>query len=105
MSRYFKLVNMEINRFSKILFGLVIGVFIIQVAGLIISARSYMSEANKSLMNGVSKEIFIEEHGFFAMPNYMSSIWFNAPIALCAGAIFLYIFLIWYREWSGKNTF
>lgn len=105
MSRYFKLVNMEINRFSKILFGLIIGVFIIQVTGLIISANSYMNEANKSLMNGVSKEIFIEEHGFFAMPNYMSSTWFNAPIALCAGAIFLYIFLIWYRDWTGKNTF
>ena len=105
MNRYFKLVNMEINRFSKFLFGMIIGVFIIQVSGLIIKAKTYMSDANESLMNGVTKETFIYDYGQYGMRTYMDSMWFNIPIALCAGAIFLYIFLIWYRDWSGKNSF
>ncbi|QFK72087.1 hypothetical protein F7984_13015 [Pradoshia sp. D12] len=105
MNRFFKLVNMELNRFTKILFGLIITVFIIQVAGLIIEANIYMSDANKSLTNGVPIEVFIEEFGYYGMDNYVNSIWFNGPIALCAGAIFLYIFLIWYRDWSGKGSF
>ncbi len=105
MSRFFKLVNMELNRFSKILYGMIISVFIIQVAGLIIQAKGYMDRANDSLMNGIPKEIFIEENGLFGMADYVGSMLFNAPIALCAGAIFLYIFLIWYRDWSGKGSF
>ncbi len=105
MNRFFKLVNMELNRFSKILLGMIIGVFIIQVAGLIFEAKMYMSQANESLMSGVSKEVFIEEHGFYGMSHYVDSIIFNGPIALCIGAIFLYIFLIWYRDWSGKGSF
>ena len=105
MNRFIKLVNMELNRFSKLLFGMIIGVFIIQVAGLVIYAKSYMSQANESFMTGVSKETFIYNNGLYGMSNYVDSLIFNAPIALCAGSIFLYIFLIWYRDWTGKGSF
>ena len=106
MNRFFKLVNMELNRFSKLLFGMIIGVFIIQVIGLILSARNYMNEANEYLMKGISKEVFIQEYGLYGMDRYIdNSLWFLAPIALCAGAIFIYIFLIWYRDWAGKGSF
>ena len=105
MNRFFKLLNMELNRFSKILFGMVVGVFIIQTAGLMIEGKAYMDRVNNLIMSGVTKEAIIEDYGIYGMGDYVKSLWFNAPIALCAGAIFLYIFLIWYRDWTGKNTF
>src|SRR5690625_826435 len=55
--------------------------------------------------NMLSKATFIEMYGHMSFSQILTSVWFLGPIALCIGAVAFYIFLIWYRDWFGKNTF
>src|SRR5690625_2816193 len=54
---------------------------------------------------GISMAEFIEWNGMMSMVKVIGSMWFMGPIALCVAALIFYIFLIWYRDWFGKNTF
>src|SRR5690625_4962158 len=54
---------------------------------------------------GISMAEFIEWNGMMSMVKVIGSMWFMGPIALCIAALIFYVFLIWYRDWFGKNTF
>lgn len=106
MKRYFQLVNFEFNRFAKI-FVVLLGIaIVVEFAGIIIMARSYMSSVNEAIFRGgLPKSEVLNNFGTFSLTHVMGSSWFLFPIAVCIAAVGIYIFLIWYRDWFGKNTF
>lgn len=106
MNNYMKLFNFEFNRIAK-LFAVLLGItFITQMIGVIVKSRQYLNMANESIMEEMmSKTQFLEQVGQMSFLQVARSLWFVAPISLCAASIGFYIFLIWYRDWIGKNTF
>ncbi|CAH0344328.1 hypothetical protein [Bacillus sp. CECT 9360] len=106
MNKYFKLVNFELNRFIKIYISLLAITIISQFLGVVIKSRSYLTEAKNSMSDqSMTQTEFVEQYGKFDFSQIMNSFWFLGPIAICAVALIFYIFLIWYRDWFGKNTF
>ncbi|MFD1361131.1 hypothetical protein [Lentibacillus salinarum] len=107
MNRFVKLTNFELSRFMKLYLVLVALTIIVQMAGVIVTANSYMAEANKMIFEEglLSQAQFIEQYGPMSFLNVVHSLWFMGPIAFCAAALLFYIFMIWYRDWFGKNTF
>lgn len=104
MKRYLKLVNFEFNRIAKVFGVLLALVLVSQVFGVIKVAKDYVNSAEEWL-NTLSLDKFIKSNGAIGMDEVISSVWFFAPIVLCIAAVAIYIFLIWYRDWFGKNTF
>lgn len=106
MNRFIKLVNFELSRFMKIYLVLIGVTIVAQVAGVIVKANQYMGDANKTIFEDlVPKAQFLEQTGPMTMVHVVKSMWFMGPIALCVVTLAIYIFLIWYRDWVGKNTF
>lgn len=106
MNNYLKLVNFEFNRIAK-LFAVLLGItFITQMVGVIVKSRQYVNLVNENIFEEkMSKAQFLEQIGQMSLLEVARSPWFVVPIALCAAGIAFYIFLIWYRDWIGKNTF
>ncbi|MGM8365034.1 hypothetical protein ACLIBG_06050 [Virgibacillus sp. W0181] len=103
---YLKLLNFEVNRIANIFAGLLLLTVVFQFVGQIWITNSYLSEAKDLIQySGMSQATFIEQYGRIDMFQIVQSLWFVAPIAIAAGALMFYIFLIWYRDWFGKNTF
>src|SRR5690625_850564 len=106
MINYLKLVNFEFNRFFKIYAALITITVISQITGVIVMSRNYVSQANRTMYDlGLSQTTFIEQYGSMSFYRIADTIWVMGPIALCIVALIFYIFLIWYRDWFGKNTF
>ncbi|GGJ89063.1 hypothetical protein GCM10007063_09630 [Lentibacillus kapialis] len=106
MNRFVKLLNFELSRFMKIYLVLIALTIIVQVVGVIVTANSYMAEANKMIYEeGLSQAQFIQQYRSMSFLRFARSLWFMGPIAVCAAALLFYIFMIWYRDWFGKNTF
>src|SRR5690625_6144925 len=69
-------------------------------------SKGYLKLANREIYEqGISMTEFIEWNGMMSMVKVIGSMWFMGPIALSVAAFIFYIFLIWYRDWFGKNTF
>ncbi|MFC4559508.1 hypothetical protein ACFO3D_15015 [Virgibacillus kekensis] len=106
MNRYIKLVNFELKRFMKVYLALIVITILAQTAGVILTANEYLGRANKAIYEElVPATQFIEQYGQFSFLNIARTTWFMGPIALSAAALIFYIFMIWYRDWFGKNTF
>ena len=106
MMRYTKLVNFEINRFSKIYFSLLLITILSQFAGVIIKVQGFLNNADQTMLEEkLTEAAYIETFGGIDFNLVSGSLWFLGPIALGAVALIFYIFLIWYRDWFGKNTF
>ncbi len=106
MNRYLKLVNFELGRFIKVYLVLIAITLIVQVTGVIVRANDYLAQADKAIYEDLMPQSqFIEQYGLMSFLNFARSLWFMGPIALSAAALAFYIFLIWYRDWFGKNTF
>ncbi|MGN1387335.1 MAG: hypothetical protein ACI4XS_12065 [Bacillus sp. (in: firmicutes)] len=93
MKSYLKLVDFEVKRFWKIYAVLIALLVALQPISMLIS------------MNGITDEL---KRGVFAeanMTDFTQSILFVIPIAMCVGALVVYVFATWYLEWFGKNTF
>lgn len=107
MNRYVKLVHYELFRFRKIYVSLLLVTMLSQFAGLFLFARKIMADANdRMIRESLSAAEYATKYGITAFSRFSGgSIWFMAPIALCATALLLYVFLIWYRDWLGKNMF
>src|SRR5690625_4125438 len=106
MKSYLKLVNFEFNRFFKIYAALITITVISQITGAIVISRNYVSQANQAMYeHGLSQAIFIEQYGTMSFYRIAQTIWVTGPITLCIVALIFYVFLIWYRDWFGKNTF
>jgi hypothetical protein len=107
MNSYWKLLNWEINRFGKLYGVLLLLTLLSQFVGVFLFANNFINRANDAMYkDSLSLAEYAVKSGKATFENYSSSSsWFMAPIALCAAALLLYVFLIWYREWFGKNTF
>ncbi|MGG0848433.1 hypothetical protein [Peribacillus simplex] len=106
MMRYLKLVNFEINRFSKIYISLLLITLVSQFAGVIIVTKSLLKDARKIMSDErLSEAAYIATYNGIDFSHIANTLLFVGPIALSAVALIFYIFLIWYRDWFGKNTF
>lgn len=106
MMRYIKLVNFEINRFSKIYLSLLLITLVSQFAGVIIVTKSLLNDARDIMKEErLSEAAYITNYGGIDFSHIAHTLLFVGPIALSAVALIFYIFLIWYRDWFGKNTF
>ncbi|MEF2097759.1 hypothetical protein V3595_24400 [Bacillus sp. CFBP9009] len=106
MMRYIKLVNFEINRFSKIYLSLLLITLVSQFAGVIFVTKSLLNDARDIMkVERLSEDAYITNYGSFDFNHIADTLLFVGPIALSAVALIFYIFLIWYRDWFGKNTF
>ncbi|WP_085993521.1 hypothetical protein [Oceanobacillus senegalensis] len=106
MKNYLKLVDFELKRFIKVYFVLIGMVIAVQIAGVIIESRQYLDGISKAMYeNSMSIEDAVLQHGTMSMDRFMNTSLFMIPIALSAAALIFYCFLIWYRDWFGKNTF
>ena len=106
MKNFLKLLNFEFNRSAK-LFAVLLGItLVIQVVGVIVLSNKYLSMANEKMYEEfMSKADFLSTFGQMSFLSVAGSIWFLGPIALCVAGVGFYIFIIWYRDWFGKNTF
>ncbi len=106
MKSYLKLVNFEFNRLAKI-FAVLLGItLVLQIAGVIVLSKMYLNMANEKIYEELMpKAEFLSNFGQMSFLSITRSVWFLGPIALCIAGVGFYIFLIWYRDWFGKNTF
>ena len=107
MNRYLKLVNFEVNRFFKLYIGLLIIVAISQFVSLFLVKSSYMSTANDANYASSMKatEEFIASNGLLSFNHVANHPLFIGPIVICIALMMFYVFIIWYRDYFGKNTF
>ncbi|GGI16235.1 hypothetical protein [Gottfriedia solisilvae] len=107
MNRFIKLVNFEINRFIKLYIGLLVLTAISQFVSIFIAKSDYLNRAEQAKYASSSKalEEFISVNGTISFHHVTNNIFFVAPIAICVALMLLYIFMIWYRDYFGKNTF
>ena len=106
MKSYLKLVNFEFNRFAKIFAVLLSITLVVQIAGVIVLSKIYLNMANEKIYEEfMPKAEFLLNYGQMSFLAVIRSVWFLGPIALCIAGVGFYIFLIWYRDWFGKNTF
>ena len=107
MKNFMKLTNFEVNRFSKIYFALLAITLVLQFVGVFMGIHKYESNYNEVMrVDNLTDATYIEQYGAMNFNHQVTfSYWFAGSIALCAVALIFYIFLIWYRDWFGKNTF
>jgi len=107
VNRYFKLVNFEVNRFFKLYIGLLIIVAISQFVSLFAVKSSYMklaNDANYASSMKATKE-FIASYGLLNFNHVANHPLFIGPIVISVALMMFYVFIIWYRDYFGKNTF
>ncbi|MEE6451290.1 hypothetical protein RAH41_12025 [Gottfriedia acidiceleris] len=107
MNRYLKLVNFEVNRFFKLYIGLLIIVAISQFVSLFLVKSNYMQAANDANYASSMKatEQFISSNGLLTFNQVANHLLFVGPIVICIALMMFYVFIIWYRDYFGKNTF
>lgn len=107
MNRYLKLVNFEVNRFFKLYIGLLIIVAISQFVSLFLVKSTYMQAANDANYASSMKatEQFISSNGLLTFNKVANHLLFVGPIVICIALMMFYVFIIWYRDYFGKNTF
>ncbi|MDB4867620.1 MAG: hypothetical protein JWR03_1953 [Cohnella sp.] len=108
MNRYVKLVLMEMHRFWKLYAALILVTLVSQLGGLYLTLRKYMNGVNGELtLNPQTYTDYASRFGKLPFEIAMSraALWIFGPVVLCIAALLLYVFLIWYRDWLGKNTF
>ncbi|MDY0395235.1 hypothetical protein ACFSMW_12650 [Virgibacillus halophilus] len=107
MKNYLKLVSFEINRFLKIYIGLAALTVVVQFLVVLLHTQSYMKLVRDAMSNGrFSMDSFLkgEGPGPISMIDIMDGS-YVIPIVICIAGLLIYSFLIWYRDWFGKNTF
>jgi hypothetical protein len=107
MNRYLKLVHYEFTRIRWMYISLFVVTLLSQFGGLFIHTRSTMNRINNIMVReSLSDTAFVQKYGKVGFYDFIqNNIWFTAPIAICIAALLLYVFLIWYRDWIGKNMF
>lgn len=106
MKNYLKLVNFELNRFMKIYLGLMGVTILSQLIGAYVVPKQYLNHAQETMViNSLTETEYVNNFGSLSLFDITQSGWVMGPIALCIVALIFYSFLIWYRDWFGKNTF
>ncbi len=109
MSRYVKLVLMELHRFWKIYAALAVLTIVSQVGAMWLNLQSFMNDVER-IMKERTLLTYAEYTDRFGLHNFRDAVnfsepFFTGPVVLCIAALLFYVFLIWYRDWFGKNTF
>ncbi|CAN7582114.1 hypothetical protein [Paenibacillus sp. LjRoot56] len=106
MKYFIKLLNWEILRFSKLYGALALLLVVSQFVGIWLTAQSYLSDAHTWVdRNGGTEAQYAEKFQKLNLIFIFHSVWYEGAISLCAIVLVLYIFMIWYKEWFGRNTF
>lgn len=109
MRAFVKLLNFEINRFSKIYIGLMVLTVAMQLAAVTIGANRWMDSANEAMrVNQWTLEQYHNVTGYIQLnsmmyPTYNGLLYFGS-IFLSITVLLIYSCFIWYRDWRGKNT-
>jgi hypothetical protein len=101
LNRYLKLVHLEVHRFRYALFGLMVMTAIIQLIWFVHIARvrvDGLREASRLRDIALHKFSFADVIG-------ATQFWFALPILISITVLGLYVFLIWYRDWIGRDKF
>ncbi len=101
---------MEVDRFKYILAGLMSLTLICQFGGVIWWTKSAVSNRESGAwMNGGSMGYILNSSTSgnlsFTHVLFNTQFIFMIPILMSIGVIAIYVFLIWYRDWLGRNTF
>lgn len=107
MSGYLKLVHMEVYRFRFILAALMAIITVFQFSALIWFLTIEIPGRQAALYQNGAMQLkpFPLEKLTFAEVIFNTQFWFMVPILLSIAVLSLYVFLIWYRDWFGRNTF
>lgn len=106
MKSFWKLVDFELSRFSRIYVVLIGMTVVLQLMATIIISKLYLDHFDYALhFEELTIGQFIEQYGKMSLEQVTSSMWFNIPIIFSIVALIFYCFFIWYRDWFGKNTF
>ncbi|OAB42413.1 hypothetical protein [Paenibacillus glacialis] len=111
MNRYLKLVHMEVDRFKYILAGIMSLTLICQFGAVIWwtkNALSYRESGAWSNGSSMPYSSYNSSHnGNLSFTEVISNTQSISmiPILLSIGVLVIYVFLIWYRDWFGRNTF
>lgn len=107
MNRFGKLLNWEINRFSKLYAVILLVTLLSQFVGVLIYSFGYMSKADRIMGESfLSASQYVQKYGEAAFQHYTSdNFFFTAPISFTAVMLILYVFVIWYKKWFGRSTF
>ena len=106
MNKFLKLLNFELNRFKKIYIVLILLTVVIQITGVIYKTLNYMNNVNETMREtSINASEYVSQNGTIDFKIMLNTSWFFFSVALCAAALVIYLFFIWYREWFGKNTF
>ncbi|WP_438350869.1 hypothetical protein ACP8HI_09615 [Paenibacillus sp. FA6] len=103
MNRYLKLVHMEINRFKFVLAGLMGLTVLCQFGAMIWWNMNELSRREATILQFGSSVMFASNS--FADMISSTQLLFFIPMLLSIGVLVIYVFLIWYRDWFGRNTF
>ncbi|OAB37069.1 hypothetical protein PMSD_09705 [Paenibacillus macquariensis subsp. defensor] len=110
MNRYLKLVHMEVDRFKYILAGLMSLTLICQFGAVIWWTKSAVSNRESGAWNNggsMAYSLNPPHNGNLSFTEVISNtqFLFMIPILISIGVLAIYVLLIWYRDWFGRNTF
>ncbi|AFC29636.1 hypothetical protein PM3016_2760 [Paenibacillus mucilaginosus 3016] len=100
---FWKLLHYEIDRFSKIYGAMALLTLVVQWVSTVWMAKGLVDRIEEEFR--LSPFAYADRFGKVSFVDFGSNLFFMAPVALCAAAMLLYVFLIWYRDWFGKNSF
>ncbi|MHA0857988.1 hypothetical protein [Paenibacillus sp. CMAA1364] len=103
MKKYLKLLHMELDRFKYILAGLMGITALCQFGAVIWWSMNELSRREEMIKQYESSVVF-SSYSFVDMIS-STQILFFIPILLSIGVLVIYVFLIWYRDWFGRNAF
>lgn len=106
MKQYLKLLNFEINRFSKVLFVLIGITVVFQIGVTIYYANDYVKRLNEAIYKNLqTKAQFFEMNPKISLFDITNTRLFLLSVMVCIIVLLIYAFFIWYRDWFAKNTF
>lgn len=106
MKNFLKLLNFELNRFSKLYFLLLAVIFTIQLGSVLFQVFSYMTLVKAETKSGrMTPEQFLYEYYPFSLVDVIMTRGFLIPIVVGVVGLIFYVFFIWYRDWFARNTF
>ncbi|WP_426453139.1 hypothetical protein ACP26L_13370 [Paenibacillus sp. S-38] len=100
---FWKLLHYEIDRFSRIYGALALLTLVVQWVSTVWLAKGLVDRIEEEAR--LSPFAYADRFGKVSFVDYSSNFFFIAPAVFCAAALVLYVFLIWYRDWFGKNSF
>ena len=103
--KFLKLLNFELNRFSKFYYLLVAAIVLIQLSLAAYIVNDYMKMIKASLRSGQTMPDFLESNGKISILNVTETDLFMVSVVLGVLVLGIYLFFIWYRDWFGKHTF